>query len=116
MEKINIIVTLDNKDLPYEYTGMAFVNKDIIEYDDIGYNFKKFHYIFDKTVKRLIKSSSDDTIILDFLNEEVIVRRNNNDLMMKIKVKKLEIDGNNIDVIYIIDKEDIKFQIKEVNL
>lgn len=109
MEKINIILKLDNKDIPYEYKGVATKNKDIIEFTD-----KKDNYIFDKKVQRLIKNNENSTIMLDFKNQEIRIREKENELIINIKVKKIDISNNKIKIIYIIDKNEIAFQIKEV--
>lgn len=115
MEKINIIVNLENGDMPYEYRGYAYVNKDIIEFTDKEYNYKEYHYIFDKAVNRLIKSSdTNQNLILDFNNKEIKILEIDKELSMKMDVKKIDINGNNIKIIYKIDKNDIIFQIKEV--
>lgn len=114
MNKINIKVKLDNKDMTYHYEGVAYTNKDIIEYHDKEFNYKEYHYIFDKKVKRLIKSCEDTTITLDFHNEQLKINDNNRELKMDIDVEKIDINGNNIEIIYKVDKDEIKYEIKEV--
>lgn len=109
MEKINIIVKLDNKEMPYKYRGEATINKDIIEFND-----KKDNYIFDKKVQRLIKSSEESTIMLDFKNKNIKIKEKENELIINIEVKEINISKNNVKIIYIIDKNEIIFQIKEV--
>ena len=114
MDKIKIKVKLDNKDMNYNYEGIAYINKDIIEYQDKDFNYKEYHYLFDKKIKRLVKSSENTTIILDFLNEELRVIENGKELKMDINVEKIDINGNNVEIIYKITKDEIKYVIKEV--
>ena len=114
MEKININVNLKNQEMNYNYKGLAYINKDIIDFYDKEYN-KDYHYIFDKSVKRLIKSSETTTLIFDFNNKELRIIENNKELRTSINVKKVDIKGNNIEIIYIIDKNEILFEIKEVD-
>ncbi len=114
MDKIKIKVELDNKDMNYNYEGIAYINKDIIEYRDKDFNYKEYHYLFDKKIKRLVKSSENTTIILDFLNEELRVIEDSKELKMDINVETIDINGNNIEIIYKIANDDIKYVIKEV--
>ena len=109
MKKININLKLNNKEMPYEYKGEALLKKDIIEFND-----NKDNYIFDKTAKRFVKSNNKTIINIDFLNKEIKVKDKDNELYIKIEIKKLNIDGNNIDIIYKVDNNDIKLCIKEV--
>jgi hypothetical protein len=109
MKTINIYLKLDNKDIPYKYSGEALLKKDIIEFND-----NKDNYIFDKTAKRFVKSNNRTIINIDFLNKEINIKEKDNELTIKIIVKKLIIDGNNIDIIYKVDNYDIKLSIKEV--
>ena len=109
MDKINIKVKLENSDTPYNYSGIAYINKDIIEYTD-----KDYHYIFDKTVKRLVKSNDKTTLVIDFNNKEIKIIEKDKELNMKIEIKKCLINENNVDIVYKVDKNDIRFQINEV--
>lgn len=109
MKTINIYVKVDNNDIPYEYKGEATINKDLIEFNDKPYN-----YIFDKKAKRLIKSNQSNLIIIDFLNQELKITEDNKEFTMKIEVKKITIDDNNINAIYNIENNEIKLHIKEV--
>ncbi len=109
MDKINIIVKLNSQDTNYNYKGNAYINKDIIEYFD-----EDCHYIFDKKIKRLIKSREKTSIILDFQNEELKIIDNNNEVRTKIEVEKIEISKNNIIIVYKIDKNKFIYRMKEV--
>jgi hypothetical protein len=109
MNKININLKLNNKDMPYEYNGEATIKKDIIEFNDNLDN-----YIFDKTAKRFVKSNKKNIINIDFLNKNIIIKDNDNELSINIEVKRIKIKDNNIDIIYKIDKDDINLNIREV--
>ena len=67
-----------------------------------------------KKVQRLIKSSEESTILLDFKNKDIKIKEKENELIINIEVKEINISKNNVKIIYIIDKNEIIFQIKEV--
>lgn len=98
--------------MPYNYEGMAKLNKDILEFNDNDYD-----YIFDFGIKRLIKSNKDNKIIIDFDKEEIIME-NENKLALKIKVLEYSFEENRVLVKYLIDKEEISLllDIKEVEV
>lgn len=109
MEKINISFKIINDELSYSYNGIASINKDLIEFNDDDFN-----YIFDKKIKRLIKSKKDYSTIIDFLNKNIKIIDNDKEINIEIELKKIKINRNNIDIIYKIDNNDIVFEIKEV--
>ena len=109
MEEKEIIVKVDNKDNNYYYKGKCTVNKDIIKFVD-----EETTYIFDKTIERLIKTTKEDKTIIDFNNKELTVTVDKKELKMPIEINNKQICGNNILYKYKIDKNEIKFEIKEV--
>ena len=113
MKKTNIYVKLNNKDIPYEYNGMANYNDNILEFID-KINNEEYKYVFDKRVKRLVKSNNKNDIIIDFNNEEIRINENGIELYIKMKVKKYKVENNNVEIIYNVDNHDILLQIEEV--
>ena len=109
MKKTRISVQLNNKDMPYTYTGDANINDSIIEFIDNDYN-----YIFDKKVRRLLKSNRYNSITIDFLQKEITIKENDKEYSMKIEVKKYKVEENNIEIIYNIGNDDIELKMKEV--
>ena len=107
MEKINIQLKINNKDLPYTYTGEASSNRDIIEFVDNGEE-----YIYDKKINRLTKTRNNYKVVIDF--DEEIIRLNDNDnlINIKIKIKSKIISNNYIKLIYSIDGNEITFELE----
>lgn len=81
MKKVKIKLKVNSSDTNYIYNGMGTINKDLVEFTD---NDDK--YLFDITLKRIIKSNKDSKIIIDFNKECVIINALNNQLEFKIKV------------------------------
>lgn len=81
MKKVKIIFKINNNDTNYIYNDIGTINKDLVEFADIDDK-----YIFDMSLKRIVKSTKDSKIIVDFNKECVIINALNNQLEFKIKV------------------------------
>ncbi len=109
MEEKEIIVKVDNNDNNYYYKGKCTVNKDIIKFVD-----NDTTYIFDKTIERLIKTRKEDKTVIDFNNKELTITVDKKELKIPIEINNKQICGNNYLYKYKVDKNEIKFEIKEV--
>ena len=102
MGKINIKLSINNKENPYKYEGIALINKDIVSYNHNGYD-----YVYDLRINRLIKSNKENNTIIDFDKEEIII---DNKYNLKIKIKTKIISDKERNIIYNIDKNEIEFK------
>lgn len=104
MNLVNIVVKINNPEAPYYYKGEAREHKDIIEYNYLNDNF-----IFDKQIERVIKSNANDSIAVDFKEEEIVINSNNKELKIKINVLKRNIDEFRCYYLYELDKMKVEF-------
>ena len=107
MKKISINFKIDNKELPYIYKGEASLNKDIIEFID-----NDEEYIYDKKINRLTKIKNGYKIVIDFDQELIKLYEKENSLDIKIKIKKKKIEDNYINIDYVIDNNEICFELE----
>ena len=108
MNKKSITLKIDNQNLPYIYNGEASINKEIIEFID-----NDEEYIYDMKINRLTKIKNGYKIVIDFDQELIkLYDEKENCLDIKIKIKKKEIKENNINIIYIVDKNEICFELE----
>lgn len=107
MQKINIEFKIKNSKLPYQYSGEAVLNKDILEFNDNDEN-----YLYDMKINRLTKTKNGYRIVIDFEKEMIQVYEKDTSLDIKIKIKSKKISSNYIKIIYSIDKEEIEFELE----
>ncbi len=111
MKEVNICFQVINKDNPYRYIGKAEINKDIIKFSD-----KDVNYLYDKKIKRLTKQSKDNTLVIDFQNQNILMKSDGQEFAINIFVSKCIIDEDKIEIMYKIDEDLINFiiEIREV--
>lgn len=106
MKKIRIKLTIENKNNPFKYEGIAKLNKDIITFND-----NNDEYIFDKAINRLTKTKKENKIILDFNKKLLNIIDKSNNMSFNIIVIKKNIDKKKMEFIYTIGDENIKFNL-----
>ena len=104
MNLIIIKVEINNVDSPYHFEGEARELNDIIEFDYLKENF-----IFDKKIQRVTKSSSNDSIIVDFLNKEIIIKSKEKSLKFNIELLDSKITDKKYYYLYKLDNNKIEF-------
>ena len=104
MNLIKIKVDINNVDSPYHYKGEAKEHNDII-----NYNYLDEDFIFDKKIERVTKSSTNNTIVVDFLNKEIIIKSKEKSLSLSINLIKKEIKDKRFYYLYSIDNNKFEF-------
>ena len=88
----------------HHYKGKGFIKNEIISFYDAN---EKTKFIYDKKIKRLIKSN-ESIIAIDFIKEEMKINISNKEFFIKLNSKNVE-DNNEEKIIltYEIDNEKI---------
>lgn len=99
----------------HHYKGKGFIKNEIISFYDDN---EKTKFIYDKKIKRLIKSNNESIIAIDFIKEEMKINISNKEFFIKLNSKNVEdnneekiiltyeIDNEKIDVIINFNKEE----------
>ena len=89
----------------HHYKGKGFIKNEIISFYDAN---EKTKFIYDKKIKRLIKSNNDTKNALDLLKEDQKNNISNKEFFIKLNSKNVE-DNNEEKIIltYEIDNEKI---------
>ena len=89
----------------HHYKGKGFIKNGIISFYDAN---EKTKFIYDKKIKRLIKSNNESIIAIDFIKEEMKINISNKEFFIKLNSKNVE-DNNEEKIIltYEIDNEKI---------
>jgi len=89
----------------HHYKGKGFIKNEIISFYDAN---EKTKFIYDKKIKRLIKSNNESIIAIDFIKEEMKINISNKEFFIKLNSKNVE-DNNEEKIIltYEIDNEKI---------
>lgn len=107
MKEINIIFEIKNKENPYLYQGLATFKDNVIRYKDENSNV-----LFDIKRKMMIKKDAEKLLKIDFDKKMLIINSKSINFNIEIEVTKYEFENNEINIIYKIDKEEIKLKIK----
>jgi hypothetical protein len=105
METVKIDLKLINSEMPYEYSGIAIKDNNLLIFED---NNDK--YIFDKDKKVLNKSNKEKNLVIDFKNSIITV----DDYSIDIDVLEEYISNSEIFYRYSLNDNVIKLVIKEV--
>ena len=74
----------------HHYKGKGFIKNEIISFYDAN---EKTKFIYDKKIKRLIKSNNESIIAIDFIKEEMKINISNKEFFIKLNSKNVE-DNN----------------------
>ena len=103
----DVIISLDvlKSKEKHHYKGKGFIKNEIISFYDDN---EKTKFIYDKKIKRLIKSNNESIIAIDFIKEEMKINISNKEFFIKLNSKNVE-DNNEEKIIltYEIDNEKI---------
>mgnify|MGYP004582961793 FL=1 len=88
----DVIISLDvlKSKEKHHYKGKGFIKNEIISFYD---NNEKTKFIYDKKIKRLIKSNNESIIAIDFIKEEMKINISNKEFFIKLNSKNVE-DSN----------------------
>lgn len=93
----------------HHYKGKGFIKKEIISFYDDN---EKTKFIYDRKIKRLIKSNHDCIIVVDFIKDEMKINISNKEFFLKLNSKNVEDDNlEKIVLMYELDDEKINIMI-----
>ena len=111
MQKVKINLKIKNNNNFNNYTGIGFLDKDIISYEK-----KEEKLIYDKKINRLIKKDKEKELIIDFNKKNITITTKNEFIEFDIEVIELYSSEEKVKIKYKIDSDIIEFllEIKEV--
>ena len=111
MQKVKINLKIKNNNNFNNYTGIGFLDKDIISYEK-----KEEKLIYDKKINRLIKKDKEKELRIDFNKKNMTITTKNEFIEFDIEVIELYSSEEKVKIKYKIDSDIIEFllEIKEV--
>lgn len=105
MKNIELIININNDINIYKAT----MDNNIIKYED---NDSKV--IMDINKDRLIRTSKEKYMVLDFKQElvNITMKDINYDISLKIEVKSIEKEDNYYKVLYVLENDEFNFELK----
>lgn len=105
MKNIELIININNNINIYKAT----IDNNIIKYED---NDSKVTMDINKD--RLIRTSKEKYMVLDFKQELVYITMKdiNYDISLKIEVKSIEKEDNYYKVLYVLENDEFNFELK----
>ena len=105
MKNIELIININNNINIYKAT----IDNNIIKYED---NDSKVTMDINKD--RLIRTSKEKYMVLDFKQElvHITMKDINYDISLKIEVKSIEKEDNYYKVLYVLENDEFNFELK----
>ncbi len=105
MKNIELIININNNINIYKAT----IDNNIIKYED---NDSKVTMDINKD--RLIRTSKEKYMVLDFKQElvHITIKDINYDISLKIEVKSIEKEDNYYKVLYVLENDEFNFELK----
>ena len=110
MQKVKINLKIKNNNNFNNYTGIGFLEKDIISYEK-----KEEKLMYDKKIKRLIKKDKEKELRIDFNQKNMMIITKNEFIKFDIEVIELYSNEEKVKIKYKIDSDIIEFllEVKE---
>ena len=114
MSKINIKVTIENDDQKQQITTNAIIQDNILKYKEENNTIVKFNYLNNNLIRENNDIYMDYKFKKGISKNKLLLKKYNKELIIDINTTKIEKTENDIEIDYIIEKDEFKYKIEVI--